>query len=92
MNLTLLSTTLLLIIISNVVIRALLQNKIKKSMLNLISNVVVLPGIPLLWFMSDIRSFSSNVFWDFYFPLIITIFLILMLIINLVRFIKDIDR
>ncbi|WP_369899553.1 hypothetical protein [Bacillus manliponensis] len=89
MNLTLLSTTLLLIAISNVVIRALLQNKIKKSMLNLINSIVVLPGIPLLWFMSNTRSFSFNGFIDFYFPLIITIFLILMLIINLVRFIQD---
>lgn len=92
MSSTLLPTTLLFIVISNFIIRALLQNKIKKSMLNLISNVVVLPGIPLFWFMSDIHNFSSNVFWDFYFPLIITIFLMLMLIINLVRFIKDVDK
>lgn len=91
MDLTLLTTTLLLILISNFIIRNLLKNKIKKTTLNFISSVVILPGIPLLWLIISTNDLSVNNFVSFYFPLIITIFLILMLVINLVRLLTNND-
>lgn len=86
---TLLTTAFLFVLISNFTIRILLKNKVKKNTLNFISNVVILPGIPLLWLIIDTLNFQDNSFMDFYFPVIITLFLILMLIINLIRLTKD---
>ncbi|AJI25881.1 putative membrane protein (plasmid) [Bacillus cereus E33L] len=91
MSLTLLTTTLLLILISNFIIKNLLKNKIKKTTLNFISSVVVLPGISLFWLITYTCDLPFNIFLSFYFPLIITIFLILMLIINLIKLIKNVD-
>lgn len=91
MSLTLLTTTLLLILISNFIVNILLKNKIKKNTLNFISSVVVLPGIPLFWLITYTCDLPFNNFFNFYFPLIITVFLILMLVINLIKLIKNID-
>lgn len=89
MNLTLLAVTLFLVLISNFSIIVILKNKIEKTILNFLSSIVILPGIPLFWLMVY-TNLPSNEFLSFYFPLLITIFLILMFIIRLIKMIKNV--
>lgn len=87
MNLTLLVVTLLLVLISNFSIIVILKNKIEKTILNFLSSIVILPGIPLFWLMVY-TNLPSNDFLSFYFPLLITVYLILMFTIRLMKLIK----
>lgn len=87
MNLTLLAVTLLLVLISNFSIIVILKNKIEKTILNFLSSIVILPGIPLFWLMVY-TNLPSNDFLSFYFPLLITVYLILMFTIRLMKLIK----
>ncbi len=89
MNLTLLAVTLFLVLISNFSIIVILKNKIEKTILNFLSSIVILPGIPLFWLIVY-TNLPSNEFLSFYFPLLITIFLILMFIIRLIKVIKNV--
>ncbi len=87
MNLTLLAITLFLVLVSNFSIILILKNKIEKTILNFLSSIVILPGIPLFWLMVY-TNLPSNDFLSFYFPLLITVYLILMFTIRLMKLIK----
>ncbi|OEH56376.1 hypothetical protein AQ616_02330 [Oceanobacillus sp. E9] len=87
MNLTLLAITLFLVLVSNFSIILILKNKIEKTILNFLSSIVILPGIPLFWLMIY-TNLPSNDFLYFYFPLLITVYLILMFTIRLMKLIK----
>ncbi len=87
MDLTLLAITLFLVLVSNFSIILILKNKIEKTILNFLSSIVILPGIPLFWLMVY-TNLPSNDFLSFYFPLLITVYLILMFTIRLMKLIK----
>ena len=83
---SLLITTLFLIFLSNFIIHILLKSKINKITLNFVSGVVMLPDIPIFWFIIYSRKTTSN---DFYFPLIVTVIFIIMFVIHTIRFVTN---
>lgn len=88
-NLTLLSVILLFVVISNAIVVTVLKKKIGMNVINLISNIIILPAIPLLWLISRGFDLGANTFTSFYLPLIVTIFIIGMLIFRIIKYIKD---
>lgn len=78
---------------SNAVIMRILNkeleaNNIKEAVYNLITIIVVLPGIPLIWSALQEFDSKSNNFLSFHVPLIITILMIATLLNRIVKFIK----
>lgn len=79
---------LLIILTSGRVISYLLKDKIESKLNNLIGSILLLPGIPVIWLMSKTVQSDSNNVLQLYFPLIISLIVILVLLINIVRFNK----
>lgn len=78
--------SILLIIMTSInIINYLLKDKIENKLNNLICSILLLPGIPVIWLMGESVSSDSNNILVFYFPLIISITVILTLITNIVR-------
>lgn len=77
---------LLMIIASSNIVTYLLKNEIESKLNSLIFSISLLPGIPLIWLMSRSTSSVFNNFLNFYFPLIVSIIIILALLFNIIRF------
>ena len=70
--------SILLIIMTSInIINYLLKDKIENKLNNLICSILLLPGIPVIWLMGECVSSDSNNILVFYFPLIISITVIL---------------
>lgn len=75
-------------VIMRILSKELEENNIKEAVYNLITIIVVLPGIPLIWSVLQEFDSQSNSFLSFYVPLIITILMITTLLNRIVKFIK----
>lgn len=64
------------------------ENNIKEEVYNLITIIVVLPGIPLIWSVLQEFDSKSNNLLSFHVPFIMTISMIATLLNRIVKFIK----
>ena len=83
------------ILISKYVVDEVLRSKVEKDILNLIGSIIVLPAIPVFWRWAaelSLQRQEPNVFFSFYTPMFLTIFLFSMLLINIVKYNKNRSR
>ncbi|MGO1581433.1 MAG: hypothetical protein ACTHWZ_08525 [Peptoniphilaceae bacterium] len=78
-----------LILICNSIIVHILKSRVERKTTNLIAIIGLLPGIPLLWLMTRNINSDSNSFLSFYFPLIITLITLSILLINIIKVNKN---
>ena len=83
------------ILISKYVVDGVLRNKIEKDILDLIGSIIVLPTIPISWRWASeltLPGQEPRVFFSFYTPLFLSIFLVAVLLINIFKYNRNISR
>ena len=83
------------ILISKYVVDGVLRNKVEKDILDLIGSIIVLPAIPISWKWASeltLPGQEPRVFFSFYTPLFLTVFLVVVLLINIVKYNKNRSR
>ncbi len=77
------------ILLSRLITDLILRNKVEKNIRNLISNIIILPAIPLFWkwgFEINLENQVPNIIYSFYSPLFFSIFIFVVLLISIIRY------
>lgn len=77
------------IILSNMAINSILQNKVPKKTYMLINSIAMLPLIPVFWLMTSTLSSTMSRFYLFHLPLFMTVFIILSLLFRNIQYKKN---
>ena len=80
---------IVIILFCNAFVSGILYKKVEKDVIRLITNIILIPAIPLSWLISSVRNDSPHIFFSFYLPLFFTVVVISMLVINIVKYNKN---
>lgn len=77
------------VILSNMAINSILQNKLPRKTYMLINSIAMLPLIPVFWLMTSTLFSTGDRFYLFYLPLFMTVFIILSLVFRIFQYKKN---
>ena len=86
---------LFFILILKYVVEGVLRNKVEKDILDLIGSIIVLPAIPISWRWATeltLPGQEPRVFFSFYIPLFLSLFLVVVLLINIIKYNRNRSR